>query len=89
MARPRIPFEETTTYEVYTQYRDYAMTHDQIPNPHAFWEQVFVPKLGYQMNWGSFQYHMMKLQIMGLVIIHQETKAVMFSDLDIVEKRRA
>lgn len=86
MARPKAPFEETATYEVYQCYHDYAMANDEIPNPHAFWEKILVPKLGYQMPWGSFQYHLMKLQILGKLIVNADTKAVRFPELDIVKK---
>ena len=86
MARRKTPFEESATYEVYLTYKQHVMNTDTIPNPHSFWEKILKPKLGYQMGWGSFQYHIMQLQIRGLLTIDETTKAVSFPELDVVEK---
>ena len=88
MARTRIPFEESATHEVYQCYKDYVIQNEEYPNPHAFWKHVLIPQLGYQMPWGSFQYHIMQLQIRRLVVVNEVTKAVRLPELDIVEKER-
>lgn len=86
MARPRLPFEESATFEVYQEYKRYVVENDEYPCPHAFWKTILVPKLGYQMPYGSFQYHLLQLQIRRLIVINELTRAVRFLELDVVEK---
>ena len=105
MARPRIPFEESATKEVYDAYRAYVLCEDDaeramrqegfyFPNPHWFWESVLKPQLGYDMPWGSFQYHWQRLQIQrhpvtGLpyIMVDDKSHAVTLPDIAFLERR--
>jgi hypothetical protein len=86
MGRRRQCFEESATYEVYECYKTHVLETDTIPNPHAFWEKVLTKQLGYKMPWGSFQYHMMQLQIRKLIVIDDVTKAVSLPEIELIEK---
>jgi hypothetical protein len=93
MARRRRLFIETTAYEIYSCYKQHAQKTKTLPNPHVFWEEILVPQLGYQMPWGSLQYHWQRLQIERCpdtnepyIVIDTRTKAVRVPELDIVER---
>ncbi len=86
MARPRIPFEESTTYEVYQAYLEYVRTAKKIPNPNAFLEKILKPKLGYEMPKGSFAYHWLKLQLRGLIVVDPDTHAIGGPEIEIIVK---
>lgn len=96
VARPRIPFEESATFEIYEAYRAYVLETEpfEFPNPHAFWEKVLKPQLGYEMPWGSFQYHWQRLQIkkhpqtgQPYVLVNDKTKAVNLPEFDLIGKQ--
>lgn len=106
MARPTIPFEESATHEVYQCYRDYVRQENDpdrvndregyyfFPNPHVFWEKILRPKLGYEMPWGSFQYHWQRLQIKRhpltgepYIVVDETTKAVTLPELNLIDRR--
>lgn len=89
MARQRRCFEDTTAFEIYNCYKNHAEQTATLPNPHAFWERILVPQLGYQMPYGSFQYHWMQLQIRALIKVDEITKAVSVPELVIREKNSA
>jgi hypothetical protein len=105
MARPTIPFEESATHEVYEAYRSYVLQENSpekieerqgryfFPNPHAFWEKILVPQLGYDMPWGSFQYHWQRLQIKRnpvtgepYIIVDEVTKAVTMPEMNLIQR---
>src|SRR5687768_5451116 len=89
-------FLRSQTWKVYQEYKQHAVDSGTLPNPTAFYDDVFSYK-GYIMTYTGFLYHWQKLQhtpIPGTlkenplyyIMIDTDTKAIRLPELDIVEK---
>jgi hypothetical protein len=75
-------FEDTFSYELYNQWVAYSKKVNTIPNPFAFCNNA-LPTLGYRMKWPTFQYHLMKMQLAGVVKRDKLTDAYILRDLNL------
>ena len=86
MARPITPSDEGTGDEIYQMLVKYAGERKVLPNPHALWRKVIVGLYGYPISRGCFDYHWMRFQIDGLIVVDRLTKAYRVTDIEMVVK---
>ncbi len=73
--------------EIYDMIVRYASERAVLPNPHALWKKVIVDLYKYPISRGCFDYHWLRFQIAGLIVVDQLTKAYKVADVELVVKR--
>lgn len=75
MARHRTPIEDTPAKDIYDELLRFVDAEQAIPNEHALWAYVMVPR-GYEMTLPEYRYYFGRLIREHYIDVEDKTRSV-------------